>query len=158
MELELELAPAREILDRYVGDRSAIIRALQDIQDQYNFLPREALEMTAEQLDVPMTKVLRAATFYKAFSLEPRGKHCITVCMGTACHVRGAPRILESLQRELDVDVGCTTPDLQFSLEVARCIGCCRMAPAVRIDDEVYGRLRPDRVPRLLRGYREEAK
>jgi NADH:ubiquinone oxidoreductase subunit E len=152
----MEMAPATQILERYAGDESAVIRALQDIQEEYNYLPREALEMTATQLGVPLTHVLRAATFYKQFSLEPRGKHCITVCTGTACHVRGAPRIVETLQRELDVEIGGTTKDLQFSLEVARCIGCCSMAPAVRIDDEVRGRARPDQMMRLLRRYREQ--
>ena len=152
----MELAPAAEILEQYAGDEAAVIRALQDIQEQYNYLPKEALQMTAERLGVPLSQVLRAATFYKQFSLEPRGKHCISVCMGTACHVRGGQRILERLQRELDVTPGGTTKDMQFSVEVVRCIGCCSMAPVIRVDDDTHGRLRQDRLPRLLRRYREE--
>ncbi len=152
----MESEPAVEILERYAGDQSAVIRALQDIQEQYNYLPKEMLEMTAQRLDVPLTQVLRAATFYKQFSLEPRGKHCINVCMGTACHVRGGQLILERLQRELDVEPGGTTKDMQFSLEIVRCIGCCSIAPVIRIDDDTHGRLRQNRLPRLLRRYAEE--
>ncbi len=157
IEPEVDIAKTEAVLARHADHREALIRALQDVQAAHNYLPREALELTADRLGVPMSDVLRVATFYRAFSLEPRGRHCINVCMGTACHVRGGDKILERLQRDLGIQPGETTPELLFSLEVVRCIGCCSMAPAVRIDNATYGRLRQDQMARIVRRYRREA-
>lgn len=154
----IDLSRTDEIVQAYKGERSALIRALQAVQEEYNYLPKEALLRVAEVLDVPLSEVLRVATFYKAFSLTPRGKHLISVCQGTACHVRGGARILSKIESELGTQAGGTTDDLAFSLEVVRCIGCCSMAPALRIGNDTHGRVRLDRVPGMLRRCREEKK
>lgn len=154
----IDLSRTDEILQTYRGDRTALVKALQAVQDEYNYLPREALLRVAEELDVPLSEVLRVATFYKAFSLKPRGKHCVSVCLGTACHVRGGSRVLGKIESELGISTGEPTDDLVFSLDVVRCIGCCSMAPALRVGDDTYGRVRLDKVAGLLRRYREEEK
>ncbi len=131
----------------------ALIGILQEIQGKFRYLPKEALEQTAEMLRIPMTQVYGVATFYKAFHLEPRGRHTVKVCIGTACHVRGAPLLLERIAQELNVRPGGTTEDLKFSIEEVRCVGCCGLAPVVVVDDEFHGKLKHDRVRRLLRSY-----
>jgi len=152
----MESQAAVEILDRYAGDQSAILRALQDIQEEYNYLPREALEMTAERLGVPISQVLRAATFYKQFSLEERGRYVIKVCMGTACYARGASRVLQRLEQDLDISAGETTPDGLFTIETVNCLGACALGPLLMVGPQYHGRLRPNRVPRLLKQYRDK--
>jgi NADH-quinone oxidoreductase subunit E len=151
----IDIGRTDELLEPHRGDKGALVRALQDVQDEYNYLPKEALLRVAERLGVPLSQVLRVATFYKAFSLEPRGKHSVDVCLGTACHVRGGARLLSRIQAELGIGVGQTTDDLAFSLDVVRCLGCCSMAPVVRIGGDTHGRIRPDRVGGLLQRYRE---
>jgi NADH:ubiquinone oxidoreductase subunit E len=126
---------------------------LQDIQAEYNYLPREVLNQISQELQMPLSQVLRVATFYAAFSLKPRGRHLINVCLGTACHVRGGGRILEKLERELGIKSGEASSDLKFSLETVRCIGCCSLAPVIRIDEDTHGRLRQDKIPRILKKY-----
>ena len=139
-----------EIIDQYGMDRTNTLAILQDIQREYNYLPREALELVARRLKMPLGQVYGMATFFKAFSLQPKGKHVCKVCMGTACHVRGSPRILESLERELGIQAGETTPDGQFTLESVRCLGACALAPIVVIDEEPYGSMTPDKAIRLI--------
>jgi len=154
----IDLKYADEVVKAYEGDKGAVIKALQAIQDQYNYLPREALLRVAEVLDVPLSEVLRVATFYKAFSLKPRKKFCVNVCLGTACHVRGAARLYAKIESELGMGTGEGADDLVFSLEPVRCIGCCSMAPVLRVGEDTYGRVRLDKVAGLLRRYREEGK
>jgi len=143
------------IIDRYPGGGEALVPILQDVNAELNWLPPQVLLRIAEAKQVPLEHILRIATFYKAFSLKPRGKHIITVCMGTACHVRGAPRILERLERELGVSVGGTTPDRQFTLEAVRCIGCCGLAPVVTVGDDVYGKSSPTEAAKIIDRYRD---
>ena len=152
----MESEAAVEILDRYAGDQSALLRALQDIQEEYTYLPREALEKTAERLGVPISQVLRAATFYKQFSLEKRGRYVIKVCMGTACYARGGPRVLQRLEQDLGVNAGGTTPDGLFTVETVNCLGACALGPLLMVGQEYHGRIRPNRVPRLLQQYRDK--
>jgi len=154
----IDLSRTDEILQTYRGDRTALVKALQAIQDEYNYLPREALLRVAETLDVPLSEVLRVATFYKAFSLKPRKKYCVSVCLGTACHVRGAARLYAKIESELGMATGEAADDLAFSLETVRCVGCCSMAPVLRVGEDTYGRVRMDKVAGLLRRYREEDK
>ncbi len=122
-----------EIIDGYDADRTASLAVLQDIQREYNFLPREALELVAQRLNVPVGHVYQMATFFKAFSLAPKGDHICKVCLGTACHVRGGELILESLERQLDIKRGGTTEDMKFTLESFNCMGCCSTGPVVII-------------------------
>lgn len=147
-----------EIVQKYEGDRGAMVKALQEIQEHYNYLPREALVRVSDGLGVPLSQTLRVATFYKAFSLQPRGKHCVDVCLGTACHVRGGARIMAKMENELGIEVGRTTDDEAFSLGVVRCMGCCSMAPAVRVGNDTYGRVRLDKVAGMLGRYRKEGR
>jgi NADH:ubiquinone oxidoreductase subunit E len=135
-----------EIIDGYDADRTASLAILQDIQREYNFLPREALELVAQRLDVPVGHVYQMATFFKAFSLNPKGEHICKVCLGTACHVKGGALILETLEKELKIRTGQTTPDGQFSLEGVRCMGACALAPIVVVDDQPHGQMTTDAV------------
>ncbi len=129
------------ILDRYNRNPAQLIPILQDVQAEENYLPREALEAISEKLDIPLVRIYSVATFYKAFSLKPRGKHIIQVCMGTACHVRGAPRILDKMVRDLGVQPGATTKDMEFTLETVNCLGACALGPIVVVDGEYHGQM-----------------
>jgi len=129
------------ILDRYDRNPAQLIPILQDVQAEENYLPRETLEAISEKLGVPLVRIYSVATFYKAFSLDPRGKHIIQVCMGTACHVRGAPRILDKMVRDLGVQPGKTTKDLEFTLETVNCLGACALGPIVVVDGEYHGQM-----------------
>jgi len=149
----MDLKVVDKIVDRYKRKESALISILQDIQAEYNYLPKEALLHTRERLNIPLTKIIRVATFYNIFTLKPRGRHLINVCMGTACHVKGAGRILEKLERDVGIRTGETTADLKFSLEIIRCLGCCSLAPVVRIDNDIYGKVKQDRVQEILKRY-----
>jgi NADH:ubiquinone oxidoreductase subunit E len=130
-----------EIIDSYDADRTASLAILQDIQREYNFLPREALELVAQRLEVPVGHVYQMATFFKAFSLKPRGEYLIKVCLGTACHVQGGPHILGELEHHLQIRAGQTTADGKFSVEGVRCLGACALAPIVVVNEEVYGKM-----------------
>jgi len=145
------------ILKRYGNDPTDIIAILQDVQQRYRYLPKDAMETLATKLDIPLSRVYHLATFFRAFSLEPRGKHELHVCMGTACHVRGAPRILEALERGLKVRAGETTPDLQYTLETVNCVGACALGPVVVVDGQSKGKLNPQRAERLLKQIEPEA-
>jgi NADH-quinone oxidoreductase subunit E len=145
------------ILKRYGNDPTDIIAILQDVQQTYRYLPKDAMETLAGRLDIPLSRVYHLATFFRAFSLEPRGKHELHVCMGTACHVRGAPRILDALERGLKVKAGETTPDLQYTLETVNCVGACALGPVVVVDGQSKGKLNPQRAERLLKQIEPEA-
>jgi len=139
-----------EIIDGYGADRMNALAILQDIQREYKFLPREALELTAQRLQISPGEVYRLATFFTAFSLHPKGEHVCKVCMGTACHVQGGARILDTVERELGIKAGETSPDGKFSLEAVRCLGACAMAPVVVIDDHPHAYMAPDKVTDLI--------
>ena len=144
------------ILSKYKRDQSSVIGILQDIQERERYLPRDVLEYVAERLDIPLSKIYHLSTFYKAFSLEPRGKHLINVCLGTACHVRGAARVVERLETNLGVSAGETTADLNFSLDTVNCLGACALGPVVVIDGEYYGQMAPEKVDDILKDYRKK--
>lgn len=128
------------IVDRYGANKQFSLAVLQDTQKTYNYLPREALERVAERLDISLGEVYRLATFFAAFSLQPRGDYVIKVCLGTACHVHGGPRILEQLERDLSIKAGQTTADGRFSVEAVRCVGACALAPVMLVNEEVHGK------------------
>lgn len=139
-----------EIIDRYGADRTATLAVLQDIQAEYNHLPREALTETASRLRVPLSEIYRMATFFKGFSLEPKGEHIIKVCLGTACHVGGGPRLLEQIERNLGIKVDGTTPNGRFSLEAVRCVGACALSPLVLVDEEPHGKMSATKTSKLI--------
>ena len=141
------------ILDNYQRDKGMLVSILQDIQAEYNYLPEEVLVEVSQSLGTPLSQVYSVATFFKAFSLEPRGRNLINVCLGTACHVRGAVKVLEAIERELDIKAGGTTKDLKFTLERVNCVGCCALGPVVIIDGEYYGQMKTDKVKVLLENY-----
>ena len=144
-----------EIIDSYGGGREWLIMVLQDAQKEFNWLPEPVLHRIATRLGVPWAEVYGAASFYKAFSLEPRGRHILQVCMGTACHVRGAQRILDELERRLDTPAGSTTKDCRFTIETVNCLGACALGPIVAVDGEFHGSMTAARVPRLIERYVE---
>ena len=141
------------ILDNYQRDKGMLVSILQDIQAEYNYLPEEVLVEVSQSLGTPLSQVYSVATFFKAFSLEPRGRYLINVCLGTACHVRGAVKVLEAIERELDIKAGGTTKDLKFTLERVNCVGCCALGPVVIIDGEYYGQMKINKVKVLLENY-----
>jgi NADH-quinone oxidoreductase subunit E len=142
-----------EIIDEHDGEPSSLIQVLLDVQGEYNWLPREALERIGERLDVPPTRIQHIATFYKAFSLVPKGRHCIHICMGTACHVRGAPRVLDSVQDLTGIKPGETDLELKFSLETVNCLGCCALGPVVEIDGRTHGKVSSANTADVLESY-----
>lgn len=141
------------ILGKYQSAEGLLVSILQDIQGEYNHLPRTALLAVSRGLGVPLTQVYGVATFFKAFSLKPRGRHLIQVCLGTACHVRGASRVLDTIERELGITTGGTTEDLRFSLERVNCVGACALGPIVVVDGEYAGEMTTEKVSPLLNRY-----
>jgi NADH:ubiquinone oxidoreductase subunit E len=154
---EFDLTKLTPIYDKYKHVvNGALIPVLQAAQETYGYLPEPVLENIGEHLNVPISQIYGVVTFYAQFHLEPRGKHVIRTCQGTACHVRNASRILESLKNTLGVAPGGTTPDLQFTLETVACIGACSLAPVMMVDHDTHGRLKPDIVPKILDNYRSD--
>ena len=143
----------KSILDRYQRDRGMLVSVLQDIQAEYNYLPKEALVQVSQGLDIPLTQVYSVASFFKAFSLKPRGRHLIDVCLGTACHVREAVRILEEIERELGINPGETTEDFKYTLERVNCVGACALGPVVIVDGTYSGQMKTDKVKTLLESH-----
>ena len=141
----------KEIVRPYTGKPSELIQALHRVQSALGYVPKEAQEVVAEIVGVPPSQVRGVLTFYHFFRTRPSGRHTIRVCLGTACHVRGGERVLSALEEELKVKVGETTADGKFTLEVARCLGCCGLAPVMMIDDEVYGKLDPKKARQIVR-------
>ena len=142
-----------EIIRKYAGDSSALIQVLLDIQRENRWLPKDILKLVSQRLGVPLTQIYHIATFYKAFSLTPRGRHLVRVCMGTACHTRGAPRILERVSQILQLKPGETSEDMRFSLDTVNCLGCCAKGPVMTVDDTYYGPLAVSDVEKVLEKY-----
>ena len=138
------------IIDRYEGKESSILGILQDIQAKEKYLPKETLELVGERLHIPVNKIYRIATFYRAFSLTPRGLHEIQVCLGTACHVRGGVRIVDRLTTELGIRAGETTPDRKFTLETVNCLGVCASGPIMVVDGRYFGKMTSAQVKEVL--------
>jgi len=151
--LDWDLSRVEGILAHYGERREALISILQDIQDQYNYLPPEVLQVVAARLGIPLSRIYKVATFYKSFSLVPRGRHEIKVCMGTSCHLRGAPRILEGLERHLCVKNGGTTEDMRFTLTTVNCVGACALSPVMVVDEDYHGSATPSGIASALNQY-----
>jgi len=147
-----------KILERHGYRKERIIQILNDIQKIHNYLPKETLEYASQHLRMPLSDIYSIATFYSAFSLEPRGKHLVTVCMGTACHVRGAPAVLSRLEDKLGIKSGATTQDDQFTLKTVNCLGACALAPIVVVDEEYHGQTTVNKVDKLLKMYEKETR
>jgi len=150
----IELAKVDEIIDKYGANRHALISLLLDVQDKFFYLPQEALQRVADKVGMPAVQVYQVARFYKAFSLKPRGKHHLLVCLGTACHVRGGKRLLEQINRMLKVETGETTEDKQFTVEAVACLACCALGPVMVVDGTYYGKLKATKLEKILDKYR----
>ena len=140
-----------KIMDKYPSDPSSLIQVLLEIQSEHHWLPKEALERVGEKLQVPLNRIQHIATFYKAFSLVPKGRHEIHVCVGTACHVRGAQRVLDRVQDLTGISPGETDLDMKFSLETVNCLGCCALGPVMVIDGEYHGKMAPAKSEEVLK-------
>lgn len=141
------------VIARHGDDPSALIQVLLDLQSEHRWLPAEALERVAERLAVPLARVRHVATFYRAFSLQPKGRHRVHVCLGTACHVRGAPRILHTVEEVTGLGPGETDAELRFSVETVNCLGCCALGPVVEIDGRTHGKVTSATTAGVLEGY-----
>jgi len=146
-------AKVKEVLEKHRHDNSLLVDILQDIQAAIGYLPKDALQQASQGLGIPVSRVYGVATFFKAFSLTPRGRHLINVCMGTACHVRGAEKVLEKIQRELKIKKGETTKDLKFTLETVNCVGACALGPMVIIGEDYHGEMTPEGIVPVLKQY-----
>jgi len=142
-----------KVLDNYQHDKSALIDILHDTQSEIGYLPEAALKEISAGLGIPLSRVYSVATFFKAFSLTPRGRHLINVCMGTACHVRGSDKVLEQLEKELGIKTGGNTPDLKFTLETVNCVGACALGPMLIIGEDYHGEMTSDKVSEVLKNY-----
>jgi NADH-quinone oxidoreductase subunit E len=152
--IEPSVRDIRTILDRQRGGASALLAVMEDIQQHYRYLPREALIMVSERLPVPLSQVYSVATFYNAFSLEPQGRHRCQVCTGTACHVRGAMQVLDRLETLLGITSGETTDDLEYTIDTVNCLGACALGPVLVVDDAYEGLMSSAKVDKLLKRIR----
>ena len=150
MNVDYNQTELTKVLDSYGGSQEELISILQDVQERFGFLPKEALFEVSKFLGIPESRVYAVASFYAQFRFEPMGKNTVMVCRGTACHVKGAPRILDEFKRELGIDENETTEDLEYTLETVACIGCCALAPCAMINDEVAANLTPQKVKTLF--------
>ena len=150
--MNVEIQNVKAAIARYGNEKKALIAILQDIQAEYNYLPPVALAVVSQTLDIPMIDIIGVATFYKSFSLEPKGEHQITVCVGTACHVRGAKKILAEFERKLGIEAGQTTDDGKYSLDKVACLGCCAIGPVVVADNEYHAQTTVRKVDQILLG------
>lgn len=152
----LDITKVEEILNHYPPKETSLIMVLQDIHDAFNYLPCEALKKVAETLDVPLSRIFSVATFYKAFSLTPRGKKIVRICLGTACHIRGGEQIAQECERQLKIARTQTTPDGEFTLETVNCVGACAMAPVLVVNEQYFRNVNPIQVKGILKGEKHE--
>ena len=153
MAVEEQKAKIIEVLKKHNNDKALLVDILQDIQTAIGYLPKEAIEETAAGLDIPLSRVFSVATFFKAFSLTPRGRNLISVCLGTACHVRGADKVLAGIEEQLGIKNGETTKDLRFTLETVNCVGACALGPVVIVGDDYHGEMTPEKISSVLKEY-----
>lgn len=144
------------ILARHGMEQKGLINALLEIQDAFHYLPSEAIKIVSEQMNIPLIQIYQVASFYKVFSLEPRGEHIVTVCLGTACHVRGGELLIDQVGRVLEIGPGETTQDMKFTLEAVNCLGCCALGPVMVVDGKYYGNMAVSKVERVLNKHMEQ--
>lgn len=149
----MEIEKIDQIIDKHHGEASNLLQIMLDIQSENNWLPKEVLGRVSEKLDVPLTRIQHIATFYKAFSLVPKGRHKVHICVGTACHVRGATRILDTVEEATGIKPGETDLDLKFSVETVNCLGCCALGPVMEVDGKVHGKMSPVKTSEALATY-----
>ncbi|MBW1973160.1 MAG: NADH-quinone oxidoreductase subunit NuoE [Deltaproteobacteria bacterium] len=143
-----------KIISRYKGKRGALMPVLQEAQEEFGYLPIEIQNYIATQMGIPASEVYGVVTFYHFFTMVPKGRHTIKVCLGTACYVRGGKKIIEKLKNDLGIDIGGTTPDRRFSLDVVRCLGACGLAPVVMVDNDIHQGMKPSKLDKTLEPYK----
>ncbi len=148
----------RKLLVKWKGKRGSLIMALHEIQGAFGYVPWEAMAVVAEELKTPMAQIYSVLTFYNHFKLKAPGKVVISICDGTACHIKGAPGVIEAFERELGVEQGVTTPDGLFYIQIVRCLGCCGLAPVVVVNGKTYGKVSPEQVPEIVAEWRNSLK
>jgi NADH-quinone oxidoreductase subunit E len=151
--LESNAEKVESLIESYIDKKEQLISLLQDVQAEFNYIPQDVLIRISQKLEIPLSQVFSVATFFQAFSLKPRGRHTITVCLGTACHIRGGQRIVDKMERDYDVKPGGTTEDERFSLETANCLGCCALGPVMVIDGKYESKVTPDKLDAILKKY-----
>jgi len=151
--VEIDLKRVDEIIERYKGEEGVLIQLLLDIQSEFNWISNEAITQISERMQIPKSQIYRIASFYEAMSLEPVGRHIVQVCLGTACQVRGAPKILDRIEGDLKIKGGETTPDMRFSLKRVNCLGCCAMGPVIVVDGIYHGKITTAMVEGILETY-----
>lgn len=151
--VETDLKRVDEIIERYKGEEGVLIQLLLDIQSEFNWIPRAVIARISERMRIPKSQIYRIASFYKAMSLNPVGRHILQVCLGTACQVRGAPKILDRVEENLKIKEGATTSDMRFSLRRVNCLGCCAMGPVVVVDGDYHGKITAAQVEEILENY-----
>ncbi len=151
--MDVQTDRVNAFIRKHQNQKKALIAILQDVQAEYNYLPQEALRQVARSVGLPLIDVIGVATFFRAFSLKPRGRHVVTVCSGTACHVRGGPKILEEFERQLGVGAGETTADRKFTLETVACLGCCAIGPVVVVDGDFHAQTSVRKVSSIIKQY-----
>ena len=149
----MDPAKVDEIIGRYPAQQGVLIQLLLDMQSEFNWIPKEAILSISARLQIPVSQVYRVASFYQAMSLTPRGRHVVSVCLGTACHVRGGPRIMDKVEESLGIKAGETTQDMKFTVERVNCLGCCALGPVVVVDRDYHGKLTPAKVKEVLESY-----
>ena len=142
-----------QIIDQYAGEEGVLIQVLLDVQREFNWIPNDVIKRISERLQIPISQIYRVASFYKAMSLTPIGRHLVQVCLGTACHVRGGPKVLDKAEQMLDIKAGDTTKDMKFTLQRVNCLGCCALGPVMVVDGEYHGKLPVAKVEEILESY-----
>lgn len=149
----IEVDKVDQIIDQYAGEEGVLIQVLLDVQREFNWIPGDVIKRISERLEIPATQIYRVASFYKAMSLTPIGRHLVQVCLGTACHVRGGPKVLDKAEQMLDIKAGDTTEDMKFTLQRVNCLGCCALGPVMVVDGEYHGKLPVAKVEEILESY-----
>jgi NADH-quinone oxidoreductase subunit E len=149
----MEIEKIDQIIDKHHCEASNLLQIMLELQSSNNWLPKEVLKRVSERLEVPLTRIRHIATFYKAFSLVPKGRHKVHICVGTACHVRGASRILDTVEEATGIKPGETDMDMKFSVETVNCLGCCALGPVMEIDGKTHGKMSPAQTASILKNY-----
>ena len=148
-----EISLIDKIIDKYEGEEGILIQLLLDIQQELNWISREVAERISQRLNIPQSQIYRVASFYTALSLTPMGRHLVSVCMGTACHIRGSPRLLDRITDILKIQPGETSPDKRFTLNTVNCLGCCALGPVMVVDGKYHGKIAPSEAEAVLKNY-----
>ncbi len=149
----MELKKVDGIIGSYPAEERILIQLLLDLQSEFKWISKETILLISERLQIPVSQIYRVASFYKAISLAPRGRHVVNVCLGTACHVRGGSRIIDKVEESLNIKAGETTQDMKFTVERVNCLGCCAIGPVVVVDRDYYGKVAPSKVKEVLKSY-----